>query len=153
RQALIIQRQLVTEFPNEPEFDKQFAQTHRNLGRLFYTLRKLADAQAEYQEAVEILEKLAIRFPNVPEYNRDLAATCNNIGLAYSADRRNSRKAILRAISIVKQLAAQFPAQPDFRHDLGRDYLNLGLVTDPDEAEDIFSQSVSILSDLCEDFP
>ena len=80
RKALAIQEKLVAEFPAVPEYRRDLALSHNNLGILLSGLRKRPEAEEQYRKALAIQEKLVAEFPAVPEYRKDLAGSHNNLG-------------------------------------------------------------------------
>ena len=113
-----IRLQLVAQFPAVPEYARDLAMTHNNLGLLLGGLSKWNEARAEYLEARDILQKLAAQFPAVPEYQQQLAATHINLGnLLRARQTDEARNEYEQARDIEQKLAAvprrcRLPAVP-----------------------------------------
>ena len=73
---------LVRDHPENAAYQDNLATSHNNLGVLYGTIRRTADAEAEHHQALAILEPLARDHPDVNAYRYDLAtvittwATC-----------------------------------------------------------------------------
>jgi len=137
---LDIQKTLLVEFPDVPEYRFDVAMTHHELGnRLLLPKGQPDEIRNEYQTALEILESLAAELPDVPKYRNALA-----IVLFWKADwmakamvkagapvptvpRLVSVEPLLRrAIAVQEKLSADFPAVVNYRYDLLRSLEFLG---------------------------
>jgi eukaryotic-like serine/threonine-protein kinase len=72
REVLALRRQLVSEFPNDPEYRLGVAESHNNLGHLLDNVGRSAEAEAAYRDALAICKQLVDNFRTVAAYRRDL---------------------------------------------------------------------------------
>jgi serine/threonine protein kinase len=77
--ALDILKQLVEQFPAVPEYWRDLARTHTNLGLLLKELARVNEARMEYLAAREIEKDLVAQYPTVVAYFVLLANTHNNL--------------------------------------------------------------------------
>ena len=73
RDALALQKQLVVDFPNQPEFRLLLAQINRNLGNLLRKTGRPKEAELVHVEALTTFKQLAVEFPNRAEFRQELA--------------------------------------------------------------------------------
>jgi len=73
--AVGLYTKLATEFPNEPIYRKELAETYKRKAVYERSQRSTTqEAVAAYQMALDITQKLAAQFPNEPEYRKELQA-------------------------------------------------------------------------------
>src|SRR5262249_38132400 len=65
-EALVLARQLTTEFPDQPEFRQALARTRNNQGILFHNTGRATEAEAAWVEAIALYKRLAVDFPSRP---------------------------------------------------------------------------------------
>src|SRR5204863_177228 len=75
RAALEIHEKLAADFPAVPDYRKDLAASHINLGLLLAGLVNRTGAEAAYRAALAIREKLAADFPTMPAYRQELATS------------------------------------------------------------------------------
>jgi serine/threonine protein kinase/Tfp pilus assembly protein PilF len=128
--AAAIREKLVADFPAVPDYRRDLARSHNNLGNLLADLGKGAEAEQQFRKALAIQEKLAADFPAVPEYRRDLARSHNNLGLVLKelGKRAEAEKQHRQALDIWEKVAADFPAVPEYRSELASSHNNLGVL-------------------------
>src|SRR6185295_2984562 len=80
-EALILEQQLVADFPTVPEYRQFLANHHGNLARLLADSGRAQEAEDAYQAALKLSQQLAANFPSVPEYRHALAASHNDLGI------------------------------------------------------------------------
>jgi tetratricopeptide (TPR) repeat protein len=80
RQALAVQEKLSADFPDIPDYRKDVADSHHELGVLLAGLGKRAEAEQQYRQALALREKLVDDFHAVPDYQVDLGGSCCNFG-------------------------------------------------------------------------
>jgi serine/threonine-protein kinase len=150
--ALAIRKQLAADFPARPEFRRDLAASHNNLGKLLSDKGYLKEAQEAYAEALAIQKQLAADFPTWPELRQELAGSHHNLGLLLGATGH-----LKEALAIRKQLAADFPARPEFRRDLAASHDALGSLLGATgyfkEAQDAHADALAIRKQLAADFP
>jgi hypothetical protein len=110
---LALQKQLVVNFPNVPEYRREHAETQNNRGILF-GLRRPKEAEAASRESLALYKQLAADFPAVAEYRRQLARTYYNFGVfLLNTRRRTEGEAAERdALALYQHLIADFPDVP-----------------------------------------
>jgi tetratricopeptide (TPR) repeat protein len=64
-----------------PEYRRELARSHGNLGNLLKTQGKRPEAEAHYRQAVALGERLVADFPRVPAYAVSLGGSYCNFGL------------------------------------------------------------------------
>jgi Tol biopolymer transport system component len=79
--ALEILASLVERFPNFPEYQKELASRHNNLGLLFEELGKPESVLQEFTNALEVCKSLVEQFPEIPEYQRELDRSYFNLAV------------------------------------------------------------------------
>jgi serine/threonine protein kinase len=151
-QALRILKQLAADFPSRPEFRVELARSHNNRGNLLratvevllrlleparvtqqqkaLAVRRLKEAEQDYDQALSLYKELAADFPNRPEFRRELASSHNNRGILLNNTGRlkEAEKDYGQSLSIYRQLAAEFPNQPDLRNELAGTCKNLAIL-------------------------
>jgi tetratricopeptide (TPR) repeat protein len=157
-QALIVQKQLVADFPLRPEFRQYLANSYNNRGNLLRATGRLPGAEKDFDEALRIKKQLAADFRSRPEFRHDLAKSHNNRGdlLREMGRTKEAEQDFDQALSIFKQLADDFPARPEFRQELALSHNNRGILLRATgglkEAEEDFDQALSIQKKLAADF-
>jgi serine/threonine protein kinase/tetratricopeptide (TPR) repeat protein len=159
REATALLDKLAAEFPAVPEYRRQLAASHTNVGNLLDELGRRAEAESAYRQALTIQDKLAADFPAVPLYRQKLALTYTNLGLMLRNLGRyaEAEEAYRHALSLQDKLAAEFPAKAEYRLDLARNHGGLGVLLVAQsrhaEAEAAHRQALSLLDKLAADFP
>lgn len=115
--ALSLQRELHGQSPSDPVYQQELARTHYNLGILRYDGGDLQRCEAEFREAIRLLEPLAERSYKGSEVPpaQDLARVYNDLAVRLSDAGRSAeaRRLYGRAIDIEESLD---------RHQGGRQY-------------------------------
>jgi serine/threonine protein kinase len=158
RLAVAIRRQLVADFPTQPQFRLDLALSHNALGVLH---RKTGsrEAEAAFAEALVILKQLAAEFPGASEYRQALAGIHNNLGNVFhdSGRLKEAEDAHINALAIRKQLAADFPTLPNIRRALAMSHSNLGWLFRSSErlpqAELAYRDAVALQRQQVAEFP
>ncbi len=147
-------QQLANDFPDRPEFRRDLALSHGNLGLLFRANARLKDGEAAYTNCADILKQLTKEYPDRTEFRQALGRCYGNFGvLVRAAGRLKDAEAhYTNAVEVQKSLADEFPDRVEFRQDLARGYNNLGVLnTDAGqmwEAEAAFIQTLAIRKEL-----
>jgi tetratricopeptide (TPR) repeat protein len=79
RDALKIQARLMDGYPSVPEYRRDLANGHLNLGNLLTDLGKRSEAESAFLEAVKIQTQLVEKFPAVADYHHELAGCLVNL--------------------------------------------------------------------------
>jgi tetratricopeptide (TPR) repeat protein len=142
-----------------PEYRRDLAGSHNNLGNLLTSLGKRAEAAAAYRQARALREKLAADFPTVPEHRQELATSHNNLGIVLaSLGKRPEAEAVYRqALALREKLTSDYPTVPDYRSDPARSHNSLGILLASlgkrPEAEAEYRQVLALREKLVADFP
>jgi tetratricopeptide (TPR) repeat protein len=108
-QALAIQEKLAAEYPAVPQYRRDLASSHNDVGNLHRDLRKRAEAEAAYRRALAIQVKLATDVPAVPQYRIELAGSQCNFGhlLRDSNQTEQSLPLFAQAIATLEEVLRQ----------------------------------------------
>ena len=118
-----------------------------------WVLRELGDstrAEADYRQALDLLEKLVAEFPRVPRHREALARALNSLGLIEESTGRqaDAEGHLRRELELVERLAKDFPDRPEHQRVLARTLSNLGSVLlgqdRAGEAEPILRRAVAV---------
>jgi serine/threonine protein kinase/tetratricopeptide (TPR) repeat protein len=90
-------------------------------------LGELADAEAAFDQALELRAGLAADFPGVPRYRYDLAWTRESLALLWRDQGQLDRAegGIREALELRTALVEEFPDQPEYLRQLARGFGNL----------------------------
>jgi eukaryotic-like serine/threonine-protein kinase len=156
---LAIHQKRAADFPAVPDYRREMALSHNNLGIQLADLGKRAEAEELYRKALTIQEKLATDFPAVPDYHRDMALSHKNLGilLARLGRKAEAEEQYRKALANFEKLAGDFPAVPEYRSELASSYNNLGILLKNlgkrAEAEQQYGKALTIREKLTGDFP
>ena len=155
--AIDLQKRLVEQFPDKPDYQQDLANTHANLGDLRKDRGKTQEARAEYLAARDLLTKLVGQFPAEPEYQLRLATTYNFMGilLAELGKREEAQVEFQTAIEMLKKLVERFPKVADCQHELACTFNNLGdlLMNRGGDAKENYLAARDLLTKLLQDSP
>ena len=73
RAALDLRKQLAAEHWAEPAYQRQVAESYRQLGTFLFSTGRLQEAETAFRAALDIGKKLATEHPTVTEYQEVLA--------------------------------------------------------------------------------
>lgn len=150
---------LVADFPADPAYQYNLAETQNHLGYVYRDTGRPAEAEIAFLDAQAILKQLARDFPTRSEFRRVLAENYHGLGIWLKNANRlsDAEKAYILAEEIYQQLAADFPAERDFRFSLAQTQMSLGnLLSDlarPLDAVEALDRAVAISKQLVADFP
>jgi tetratricopeptide (TPR) repeat protein len=159
RMALAIQEKLAAEFPTAPDYRKNLALIHNNLGLLLAGLGKPVEAEEQYRNGLAIRVKLAADFPAAPDYRSELAASHHNLGLLFGdlGQPVEAEGQDRKALAIEQKLADDFPAVPEYRRNLASSHNILAFVLadlgNRAEAQEQQRQALAIQEKLAAEFP
>jgi tetratricopeptide (TPR) repeat protein len=146
-----VRERLAADFPAVPEYRQELARGQRELGILLRDVRKRAEAEAVYRQALALQERLVADFPDVPEYRGDLARCRNCLGVVLAEQRRRAEAEAeyRQALALQERLVADFPDVVDHAVGLGGGYCNTGsLVRDggrPEESLAWYAKAIATL--------
>jgi serine/threonine protein kinase/tetratricopeptide (TPR) repeat protein len=133
------------------------AMSLQNLGELYRSTGKPAQAQDTARQALAIQEKLAKSHPLNTKYQRDLALTHTNLGiLAYFASQHGeAEKEYQRALEIGEELTRLHPQVAEWQVDLTNVYNNLAMVYGDikqlDKAKELHKKAIAVRRRLIQD--
>jgi serine/threonine-protein kinase len=128
-QAQAILRRLQAEFPAEPDYQADLAQTNSSLARHLAATGRRAEAETAGRTAAELRRQLAARQPANPGRRSELAAELTSLGtLAYTFGQREPAEAAFReAIDLLHDLIRRQPDEPLHQLRLAKTYNALGV--------------------------
>ena len=88
RRAIEQLEQLVAEFPDKPEYQRDLADGHALLARSYFFTTRHEESIAERHKELELRDKLVSDFPTIPEYHRRQARVHVDLGNAFLECRR-----------------------------------------------------------------
>jgi eukaryotic-like serine/threonine-protein kinase len=91
QEALKILAQLAGQFPKEPRYKQELAQTHRQAGELDIRAGRFDKSSKAFHEAIDLQRQLVVAHPDEPEYQADLADTLTHLG-RWSTKQRDAWK-------------------------------------------------------------
>ncbi len=106
QQAILIQKQLTSEFPHEPDDAQQLAKSYHRLGYLYEASGKFAEAERNYEESLAIGHRLTKELPDNQEFQYQLAVDYRHLGFVMSLTDRKSQgmESIEKAIDLLERL-------------------------------------------------
>jgi serine/threonine-protein kinase len=130
RAAIKQWEQLAAEHPQVPEYRRELARSHNDLGIVLLNVGKSNDAEREYRAALKEQERLVAEHPQVPEYRRELARSHNSLGiLLMNVGKSNDAEREYRAaLKEQERLVAEHPQVPDFHNELAGTLVNIANV-------------------------
>lgn len=81
--ALNIKQRLVAAHPKVIEYQEQLANTHQNLGKMYYVTGRMKDAERSFQAALDLRQKLAATHPDIVRFLTNLVRAYNALGGVY----------------------------------------------------------------------
>jgi serine/threonine-protein kinase len=120
KQAEALCALLVAEFPDEPEYRSELAQTYTNSMFQHSYSGKYDQAAADGERAVPILEQLVRDYPLVADYQFRLAFVLSNIAMSYGINRQPEKElaACSKALSVAEPLVRAHPEVPAYKNRL-----------------------------------
>jgi tetratricopeptide (TPR) repeat protein len=159
RTALKEQQRLADGHLDKPDYRRDLAGSHNNLGNLLRDLGRQAEAGEEYRAALKESQRLADEYPAVPAYRKELALSHNNLGVLLKnlGELAKAQDEYLSGLKEYQLLAKDHPAEPDYRQGIARSHGNLGnvlaVLDKPAEAETEFRAALEEFQRLAKDHP
>jgi serine/threonine protein kinase len=155
RRAIALQQRLRDEFPAEPRYRQDLANSFNWLGELLRESgRPPEEAEQNYRTALELQEQLAGDHPDKPGFRRELARSHSNLGLVEMDTERpaEARRDYDRAVDLLEAVVQEVPTNDDFRHELARTRTNRGVLHRQNdrltEAEADYRRAIDLLEEL-----
>jgi tetratricopeptide (TPR) repeat protein len=162
RRALAIRERLVADFPAEPAYCLNLAQSYDALGQLltdpYRAPGRYDEAEAFLDKAVNLLKRLVADYPPAPEYQMELAHSYQSLGILLEerGRAREAEQAYRQGIACYKALPPN-SASAAYRRGLAQLLNNLGNSLDrtgqTQEAQEVGRQSVEEYKRLVAEFP
>jgi serine/threonine-protein kinase len=158
RRAVVLQRQIVQDFPELAEKNRLC----RNLGSMgiqLYSMNQQKDARKCLDEAIAISKEVVNAAPRTPRYRVTMAWLYFQLfwNLQNLGDLKGADQAIGKAVEVRRQLVADFPGVPSHQGDLVSDlpYLveRLTNTGKSNEAVPVGQEGVRLAEKLVADFP
>jgi tetratricopeptide (TPR) repeat protein len=159
RQARDGYEKLAADFSTVPEYRRELAISHNNLGAQLADLGKRPEAEEQYRRGLALQEKLTADSPAVPQFRQEMAISHTNLGLLLAdlGKRPEAEEQIRRALALREKLAADFPAVPEYRQELAASHNDLGFllaeVGKRPEEEEHYRKALALQENLAAEFP
>jgi tetratricopeptide (TPR) repeat protein len=101
----------VAEHPQVPQYCRQLASTHNNLGVLLQATGRAAEAEKAQRQALQLYEQLVAEHPQVVEYKIDLGRTLGALGRLYATQGKSEegRQYLERARKMLREVVDKYP--------------------------------------------
>ena len=158
-QALRLRQQLAAQFPDDPGYREELAQSYNNLGILLKNTGRPKEAEAAYRDSLTLYQQLTDQFPANVRYLHALAKTHNNRGVLLHETGRFSEaeQSLHDAFGSYLRLLAELPGVPAYRQEYATSRDNLGnLLKDTGrlkEAEGPYREALAIRKQLAAEYP
>jgi tetratricopeptide (TPR) repeat protein len=155
--ALDLQKSLASEFPDNPEYQRELGQSYARMGFRFYQTGRLDEAEKLLRAGLTVRDKLAEDHPTA-DCRQELGDSLGRLGnvLKDANKLQESEKLFRRGLDVRKKIVEDFPSLPIHRFYLGFPYFELGLLLQRtgrlQEAEENLRQSVAIWKNAVGEF-
>jgi serine/threonine protein kinase/tetratricopeptide (TPR) repeat protein len=159
RHAVALQKDLVKDFPDQPDYRLDLAASQDNLGILLFETGRLKEAREMHRDALALREKLVGDFHGRPDFRRDLARSHLNLGRLLNATGqvKEAETAYRASVNLLQPMVDEFPAHSDYRENLATSYNNLANVLfalgREQEGKAAEGKALALQNDLVKDFP
>jgi tetratricopeptide (TPR) repeat protein len=158
-QALVINEQLLVDFPATIAHHEEWA-THQSwLGWVLSNAGRRAEAEACYRQIFTRLEKQAADFPNTPAFRTTLAYSFNSLGalLHEAQDPKGAEAAFRQSLALAEKLVRDFPTHGNHHRILGYGWVNLATLLRERkqlaDAEAVCREVLPLYEKLAPDYP
>ena len=148
--------QLASELASDPAPDERkkslLAKGRFELGVIYKTLSRYAEARAQFQSARDLLRALASARPGLREYSDRLATSDDELGQVqwYMGNTRDAAESIGEATLVWEKLVAAHPGIAGYKARLARGHNNLGKIRSGDEDMIGAARSYKKAIEICE---
>jgi eukaryotic-like serine/threonine-protein kinase len=160
RKALALAEQLAADFPGQPAYQKELAESLKALGLLLHLTDRSREAEAPLHQAVSLWEKLVIEHPETPSFRSNCAAALEALGILLASTGRpqEAEQAFLRSVALLDKLTAENQPGIDCRRNLANCLANLGFFLAMendrrDEARKAYERSLGVWQQLVDGSP
>lgn len=154
-----ILQQLLTENPNDPDWQVAFASSYNRIGLALRDLGRTEEALAAYRTTIGLLKALLVTNPGATPAERDLALVYSRIGYLMDDQGKfgDALESFNESLAIHKTLVAQNPDNNEYKADLAGGFRAVGLQLlrngKLDEALSTFREALAIAKALSEKEP
>jgi serine/threonine-protein kinase len=129
-QARAIFEQIGDAYPQEPDYQKELAQTLHSQGAFYRDLNRNELAEQLFLRALEIRQRLMATYPEDASSQQGLGRTYHNLALLYSETGRNeeAEQANEQARTIFQRLVDAHPDVADYERALALSLNNMGVI-------------------------
>jgi tetratricopeptide (TPR) repeat protein len=158
--ALLLQQALHDESPERGDYQQELARTYYNRGILRYYDGQLNDSEADFREAIQLLEPLSHRKEapaaetgTNPDPPQELARAYNDLGTLLKHENRLSEAQgfYARAIGIHEELVKKAPDNREYKFELAQFYENLASLLIEENQFDLAGENNHEALDLIEE--
>jgi tetratricopeptide (TPR) repeat protein len=147
-EALRLQQALHMQKPADSVYQQELARTYYNRGILRFDNGNLRDSEADFRQAIELLEPLAKRTPSStaenknPPPSQDLARVDNNLAVLLGRERRTPEAVQFseRAIRIQEGLSRNEPDNREYKMELAQWYFTMATLLGDEGKVDLATQ-------------
>lgn len=157
--ALNLFQDLVHDYPAVPEYQNKLALCLNNLGVLYKSSGRIAEAEDFYRKALDIQHQLSDRDPGNLDYQGYIAGYHNNLAEVYRDTRQpdKARQQLEMALAIREKIVRQAPEDFRYQSELAQSHNNLGqfyrMIDRLPEAMTHHKESLAIREKLAHDHP
>jgi tetratricopeptide (TPR) repeat protein len=150
--ALSLQQVLARESPENQQYERELARTHYNRGILRYFLGHLDGSEADFREAIRLLQPLAAKEPDSPAA-QELARAYNDLGnlLRHEDHLPEAKEFYEAAIQIHEGLTQRKPDDREYKQELAVFDNNLAMLLLDQQQYDLAKQRNHRALELIED--
>jgi tetratricopeptide (TPR) repeat protein len=145
-EALRLQQQLHMQKPADSIYQQELARTYYNRGILRFDNGDLHDSEADFRQAIELLEPLAERSSTAestnPPPSQDLARVDNNLAVLLGRERRTAEAVQFseRATRIQEGLSRNEPDNREYKMELAQWYFTMATLLGDEGKVDLAAQ-------------
>jgi tetratricopeptide (TPR) repeat protein len=159
-EAIARQEALRRDYPQEPRYRQDLANSHNWLGEVLRERNAPKDAaERHYRAALKLQQELVEQFRDQPAYRMELARSHYNLGVVAKDRNRlpEARRSYDRAVALLTDLKRTNAEDPNVRQDLARALINRGVLHRldgrPGDAARDYGRAIALLARLRNDFP
>jgi tetratricopeptide (TPR) repeat protein/tRNA A-37 threonylcarbamoyl transferase component Bud32 len=157
--ALGFYQQFLQDQDPAPGVRREVGRAHWRVGRIYFMLRRPAEASAAYRRGAALLEELAADFPAAPEYRADLAHILTDLGtvLKEAGQLPEAEEVYERAIALQTKLVEDATGTAEYRSTQALILRDLGVLRRESgrfpKADQTYRQALAVFEELVRDFP
>jgi uncharacterized protein (TIGR03067 family) len=158
QRALAVQRQLVADFPDRPEYRYDLACSLLTQGHVCVLTRR-PQSWDSYRRALALLEPLIREHPRAAQYQQTLAEAHRNLGILYMVNGRlaEAEKEFGQDRAVYERLARTHPDVPDYQGMLAVGHNNMAVIWNrtgrPEQARTALEKGIALYERLARKHP